>query len=148
MTQEFRVTDRQIITTRTLAHPIEKVWHAWTDPDTIVRFWGPDGFTTTIHHCDMRPGGTWCFTMHAPDGTDMPNEWEFTDVIDESLIGYRHLTPPHFEATVEFIAEDDGATTVRMVMTFETKEQRDAIAVYAEPANEQQFDRLTSVLAS
>jgi uncharacterized protein YndB with AHSA1/START domain len=55
---------------RTLNAPIELVWEAWTNPEHIAKWWGPDGFTNTITTMDMVPGGEWNLVMHGPDGND------------------------------------------------------------------------------
>jgi uncharacterized protein YndB with AHSA1/START domain len=61
---------REIVLTHVFDAPRELVWNAWTDPQQVVEWWGPRGFTTTIHEMDVRPGGIWRHTMHGPDGTD------------------------------------------------------------------------------
>jgi uncharacterized protein YndB with AHSA1/START domain len=66
--------DRQIVTTRVLDAPRELVFKMWTDPEHIVQWWGPKGFTTTTYSMDVRPGGVWRFVMHGPDGTDYQNK--------------------------------------------------------------------------
>ena len=55
-------TDREIVITRVLDAPRELAWQAMTDPRHIVRWWGPRGFSTTIHEMDVRPGGIWTLT--------------------------------------------------------------------------------------
>jgi len=40
--------DREIIITRVVDAPRELVWEVWTDPRHVARWWGPNGFTTTI----------------------------------------------------------------------------------------------------
>ena len=49
--------DRQIVITRTFDAPRELVFKAWTDPKQIVQWWGPNGFTTTTHEREVKPGG-------------------------------------------------------------------------------------------
>lgn len=46
-----------IVSTRTITEPINKVFRAWTDPEHLKNWWGPNGFTNTIHEFDLRPGG-------------------------------------------------------------------------------------------
>ena len=60
-----------IVITRTVDAPRDLVWKVWTDAAHIARWWGPNGFTNTIHAMDVRPGGTWCYIMHGPDGTGL-----------------------------------------------------------------------------
>ena len=63
-------TDREIVSTRVLDAPRELVFRAFSDPDLLARWWGPEGFTNTFHEFDLRPDGAWRFVMHGPDGTD------------------------------------------------------------------------------
>jgi uncharacterized protein YndB with AHSA1/START domain len=51
--------------TRTLAAPREKVFRAWTDPQTLERWFAPsDAYRTTVPELDARPGGRYKFEMH------------------------------------------------------------------------------------
>ena len=71
---------REIVITRLIAAPPELVFDAWTDPKQIGRWWGPNGFTTTTHSMDVRPGGVWRFVMHGPDGRDYQNKIVYREV--------------------------------------------------------------------
>jgi uncharacterized protein YndB with AHSA1/START domain len=50
----------------------EKVFAAWTDPMTVARWYGPEGFQNTIHEMDVRVGGRYRLTMTMPNGTVLP----------------------------------------------------------------------------
>jgi uncharacterized protein YndB with AHSA1/START domain len=58
--------DREIVLTRVIAAPRERVFQAWTDPAQIVQWFGPDGFQVESLECDIRPGGRWRFVYTAP----------------------------------------------------------------------------------
>ena len=73
--------DREIVSARVFDAPRELVWKAWVDPKHVAQWWGPKGFTNTIHEMDVRPGGVWRFAMHGPDGTDYKNEIVFIEVV-------------------------------------------------------------------
>ena len=73
-----------------------QVFAAMSDPERVARWWGPDGFTNTIHRFDFRPGGTWLLTMHGPDGKDYPNESRFTRLSSGELFEIEHHTGHHF----------------------------------------------------
>lgn len=114
--------DREIVISRVFDAPRELVWDAWTNPEHVVRWWGPKGFTTTIHEMDVRPGGVWRHTMHGPDGTDYPNESVFTEVVKPERIVFSHGggrkgdPGAQFEATWTFEAKDDKTeVTIRMI---------------------------------
>ncbi len=68
--------DREIVLTRRIKAPRELVWEAYTKPEHVMQWYGPNGFTLTIHEMDVRVGGVWRFMMHGPDGTDYPNPIE------------------------------------------------------------------------
>jgi uncharacterized protein YndB with AHSA1/START domain len=82
------LADREIVLTRVFDAPRELLWDAWTDPKHVVKWWGPRGFTITIHEMDVRPGGIWNHTMHGPDGTDYPGQCVFIEVVKPERIVY------------------------------------------------------------
>jgi uncharacterized protein YndB with AHSA1/START domain len=119
--------DREIVTTRLLDASRERVWSAWTDPEQIIHWWGPDGFTNTIQQMDVRPGGEWTFIMHGPDGTDYTNRIVYEEVVRPERLVYLHGDPDgppeqDFRSVVTF--EDRGGKTfLTMRAVFATKEQ-------------------------
>ena len=118
---------RTIVGTRVFDAPRELVFDAWTDAAHISNWWGPRGFTTTTYEMDVRPGGTWRFVMHGPDGTDYDNEIVYLEVVRPERIVYTHGPAPIFDVTVTF--EEEGRKT-RMTMRsiFATAEMRDQVA--------------------
>jgi uncharacterized protein YndB with AHSA1/START domain len=105
--------DREIVISRVFDAPRELVWEAFTDPKQVVEWWGPNGFTTTIHEMDVRPGDRWRHTMHGPDGTNYPNTSVFKEVVKPERIVYSHGGGKEdgpgvsFEATWTFEAVGD-----------------------------------------
>lgn len=122
---------REIVTSRTYDAPRALVWAAWTDPERLAQWWGPDGFTITTHKMDFRVGGVWVFAMHGPDGTDYPNCVRYKEIERHERIAFDHGTEeggaPHFENTVTF-EEARGKTTVTMRAVFPTAAARDFVA--------------------
>lgn len=64
--------DREIVIARGIDGPRDRVFDAFTAVDHLSHWWGPDGFTTTTHTFEFRPGGVWDFTMHGSDGNRLP----------------------------------------------------------------------------
>src|SRR5579862_4148120 len=60
--------EREIVITRFFDAPPEVVFEAWTDPEQLARWWGPEGFTNPVCELDVRVGGDWRIVMLAPDG--------------------------------------------------------------------------------
>ena len=122
--------DREIVTTAVLAAPRARVFEAWVDPAQVVRWWGPNGFSTTMQEMDVRPGGAWQFIMHGPDGVDYKNKSTFEEIVTPERIVYAHLSGPAFRMTATF-DEQGGRTTVTMCMVFESAKERDqAVKVF------------------
>ncbi len=124
--------DQEIVITRVINAPRERVWEAWTDPQQVVKWWGPKGFTTTIHMMDVRVGGVWSHTMHGPDGSDYPNYSTFTEVVKPERISFSHggkkTGDPgvQFESTWTFEALGNK-TQVTIRMVFGSAEERDRV---------------------
>src|ERR1041385_6613522 len=116
----------EITATRVFDAPRELVWRMWTDPQHVVHWWGPNGFTNTLHEMDVRPGGAWRFIMHGPDGRDYKNKFIYKEVVKPSRLSYSHVSGPLFDAVVDF-AEQGGKTVVSVRMISESAALRDKV---------------------
>jgi uncharacterized protein YndB with AHSA1/START domain len=117
---QSNTADREIVTTRVLDFPRELVFKAWIDPKHIAQWWGPTGFTTTVHEMDVKPGGVWRFIMHGPDGVDYPNKIVFLEIVKPERLVYTHGSdeePDQFHVTVTF-AQQGGKTRLIMRALF------------------------------
>ena len=100
--------------------PIELVWEVWTNPEHIAQWWGPKGFTNTIHKMDVTAGGAWRLTMHGPDGKNYLNRSEFTEIVPFKKIVFQHYNP-NYLATV-FFEPHKKKTLMDWSALFETTE--------------------------
>jgi uncharacterized protein YndB with AHSA1/START domain len=73
--------NHEIVVTRVLEAPRERVWQAWTRAEQVARWWGPEGFRTRVEQLDLRPRGRWRYVMIGPDGAEYPSEGVFTEVV-------------------------------------------------------------------
>ena len=119
--------DREIVARRVFDAPRELVFKMWTEAEHITKWWGPNGFTTTIHEMDVRPGGVWRFVMHGPDGRDYQNKIVYVEIVKPERIVYDHVSGPQFRSTAIF-AEQGGKTELTVRMLFETAALRDKVA--------------------
>ncbi|MET0856383.1 MAG: SRPBCC family protein [Telluria sp.] len=145
------VESNEIVITRTYDAPVAAVWEAWTDPAQTEQWWGPRGFTLTTHSKDLRPGGSWVYTMHGPDGVDYPNKTQYFEVVAREKLVYDHGAnderPPMFRVTVRF-SESGGKTTMDMRMGFPTPEAAaQARAFIKQAGGDATWDRLAEYLA-
>lgn len=141
------LSDREIVSTRTFDAPRERVFEAFSEPSSLARWWGPKGFTSTIHDFDLRPGGTWRLTMHGPDGADYTSESVFVEVLVPERIVFRHLSAEHpYEMTISLHEQGEG-TRVTWRMRHATASECARVKPFVVEGNEQNFDRLASELA-
>lgn len=128
--------DREIFITRVFNAPRKMVFEAWTDPKQVVKWWGPEGFTTTSQQMDVRPGGTWTFTMHGPDGTDYKNRIVFTEIVEPEKLAYKHTGEEDtehikFQVVITFEEVSTNKTKMTMRSLFDTVEElREVVEKY------------------
>jgi uncharacterized protein YndB with AHSA1/START domain len=135
--------DREFVHSRLIDAPRERVFKAFADPVHLARWWGPNGFTSTFHEFDLRPGGAWRFVMHGPDGANYPNESVFVEVVTPERIVFEHMSDHHFQMTITFAAQGPK-TVVGWRQVFDTAAERQRIAKFVIEANEQNLDRLAA----
>jgi uncharacterized protein YndB with AHSA1/START domain len=148
MTEKIKSYELNII--RLYDAPVEAVWDAWTDPEQVAKWWGPRGFTITTHSKDLRPGGSWVYTMHGPDGVDWPNSTRYFEVEEHKKLVYDHGgsedRPPLFRVTVLF-SEVEGRTKMDMTMSVDTPEALEHIRqVIKHASGNSTWDRLAEYL--
>jgi len=125
-------SDRELVTSRVFDAPRELVWEVWTNPQHVVNWWGPRGFTTTIEVMDVRPGGVWKHVMRGPNGVEYPNQSIFQEVVKPERIVYTHGGGTKGRKGVSFEAiwtfEDlGGKTRLTIRSIFPSKEERDRV---------------------
>jgi len=138
---------------RTFDAPIQQVWTAFTDPEIVPRWWGPNGTTTTVVEMDVRQGGAWRYISSAPDRDDVAFFGEYLEVSPTDRIRWTFMFDvPGLGAqggpeTFTF-EEVDGKTRVRSVGEMGSLEALEgALATGMVPGAIQTWDRLATVLA-
>jgi len=146
--QRSNTQDRELRLSRVLNAPVELVWEVWTQPEHIAQWWGPNGFTTTIHKMDITAGGEWNLVMHGPDGTDYKNKSTFKEIVPLKKIVYDHVSAPKFTATITFEAQGD-TTQITWHMLFETAEEFIQVVktFKADEGLKQNLEKLSAYLA-
>ncbi len=59
----------------------ERVFQAWTMPEELSKWWGPEGFTTTIDEMNVVVGGSYKYKMHSPDGETHILTGEYKEIV-------------------------------------------------------------------
>lgn len=120
----FDPSEYDLTITRSFDAPRETVWEAWTDPDQIAQWWGPEQFT--VPHCELnvRPGGEFHIDMEAPDGTIYPDTGVF-EVVEK---------PERLVFLSQVFERDDGTyqMVVQHTATFEDRGETTAFTLESE----------------
>lgn len=66
-----------VVVERVLEAPVAEVWKAWSEPEYVQGWWGPDGFTAPLAEMDFRVGGTSLVCMSSPKFGEMYNTWHY-----------------------------------------------------------------------
>ncbi len=141
------ITDgMEILTTRVFPVQVEALYAAFSTPEHLARWWGPDGFTNRITRFDLHPGGEWHITMTNSDGLDFHNRCTFEIVVPGERIFYVHHEPMHVFTMDMFFATAGGDSRLTWKMTFERNRENLEIRKFIAAANEQNFDRLGRLL--
>ena len=147
-----RVSDREIVVTRSFRAPPRLVFEAWTRPELMMRWWAPKSFCVTFVSCEMdaRTGGSYRFVMAHPS-LDQPMAFfgRYTEVTPPSRIVWTNEEGDQGDqiTTVTFEAVD-GGTQVVVHDLYPSKETLDeAIASQATSGFPEQFEQLDVLLA-
>ena len=72
--------DHQLVISRLIDAPRNKVFRAWTEPKVLAQWWGPHGMTTPECEMDLWVGGQFRTLMRAPDGSEYPTSGVFLEI--------------------------------------------------------------------
>ena len=139
--------DRESVHERVLNASREQVVQAFRDPECFARWWGPNGFRSTIHLFDFREGGRLRLTLHGPDGADYENEYLVEELVEPERIVISHPDPAHyFQLFITLAEEGKNKTRLSWRQRFDTREHFERWKSVVATANEQNLDRLAAEL--
>jgi uncharacterized protein YndB with AHSA1/START domain len=123
----------ELIITRVFDAPRSLVFAAWTQPEHLARWWGPQGFVNVAWEIDVRPGGAWFRRMQAPDGTLYTKRGVYREIVAPERLVFTYVNEAadgtlDRETLVTVTFEEQGART-RLTLHqtgFESVEARDA----------------------
>lgn len=152
------IGDRQIEVVREFDAPRHLVYRAYIEPELIKRWWSGRRATVTSVESDLRVGGSYRYAARAKEGFEEGFEGAFLEVafrgtFKEVVANERLVYTEVFEAqpeeemltTVTF-EENDGRTTLRMVIEMGSTETRDLMAGQMEDGVQEGFDVIDEIV--
>lgn len=126
-------SETEILITRAFDAPAKLVFKAYTTPDLVKRWWGCETTEWLVCEIDLREGGRWRYVTRY-DGVDIGFHGEYREIDPP----YRLVTTEMFEGApgaddadaplnVVTFEEDDGVTTMKVLVQCVSREQRDGI---------------------
>ena len=155
-------TKVDVVVNRVLNAPIGVVWRLWTDPDLVVKWWGPQDYTSPSARIDLREGGSYVFSMRAPHfqgGGVSYTGGIYTKIVPHERLEFtQSLTDEHGRPLPDDQLPADFPQNVRTIVEFadlsglteltvtEHGWSRSAMAVFAYAGMHQSLDKLTPLL--
>jgi uncharacterized protein YndB with AHSA1/START domain len=126
-------SDRELVLTRLIDAPREKLFRAWTDPALLRQWFAPLPWTTPVAELDVRPGGANIIVMRGPDGNEFPNRGVYLEVVEnERLVftdAYTTAWVPSekpFMTVIVTFADEGGKTRYTALVRHWTVADREA----------------------
>jgi uncharacterized protein YndB with AHSA1/START domain len=114
--------DQEVRITRIFEAPRERVFRAWTDPDEVAAWYGPESFDTPREriHIDLRVGGRYELTMVQRGGSEFAIGYEIVELVEPELLVLRSDPMPEVgvhESTMTRVELHDLGGRTRMTLT-------------------------------
>jgi uncharacterized protein YndB with AHSA1/START domain len=110
-------SDRELLLTRLIAAPRQKLFKAWTDPELLKQWFAPMPYTTPVAELDVRPGGASRIVMRDAEGNEFPNRGVYLEVLENERLVFTDAYTKAWEPsakpfmTVILTFADEGGKT-------------------------------------
>jgi uncharacterized protein YndB with AHSA1/START domain len=146
---DSQTADQQVVVVRVFDAPRDVVFRAWTDPEQVAQWFGPQGMDIPRESVviDLRAGGRFELRMVRSEmGFEMRLEYEIVELVEPELLVLHHdakpeLGIPHATVTRVELHDEDGKT--RMVLTDGPYPE----SAHAEAGWVQAFDKLAALVS-
>ena len=81
----------ELVIMRVFDAPRHLVFEAWTQPEQLAAWWGPQGFTTVDYAMDVRPGGAWFRRMRSPEGELFVKRGVYREVVAPERLVFTYV---------------------------------------------------------
>jgi uncharacterized protein YndB with AHSA1/START domain len=147
-TRVERVSDRELVVTRSFDAPARILFEAWTRPELFMRWWAPKSMGVPLLSCEMdvRTGGGYRLEF----GEDAANAWAFfgkyLEVVPPSRLVWTNEEGPNGAVTTVTFEEEGGRTLLTFRERYPSKAALDEAFIGMESTMPEQFEQLDALL--
>jgi uncharacterized protein YndB with AHSA1/START domain len=95
------------------------LWRLLVEPELLVQWWGPHGFTSVVEQWEVHPGRAYRIAMRPPEGSEFHLRGEFREVVPEERLVFTFVweepQPDDVPNVVTITLRDDAAATVMTI---------------------------------
>ena len=144
-----RVSDHEIVVTRTIDGPARLVFEAWTRPDLFMRWWVPKSMGMHLLSCimDVRIGGQYRLEFAHGEGR-MAFFGTYREVIPHARLVWTNDESEDGPITTVTFEERGGRTHLVMHELYPSKAALDAAGTGAADAMSETFAQLDELIAT
>ena len=145
-----RISDCELLVTRTINGPARLVWEAWTKADLFQRWWAPKSFPITLVACelDVRVGGGYRLVF-GHEGSTAEFFGRYLEVTPPARLVWTNDEGESGQVTTVTLTESDGQTLVTVHDRYPSKQALDdEIASGSTGAMPEQLAQLDEFIAS
>ena len=125
-------TERELVISRIIDAPPEKVFRCWTDAELLPKWFAPKPWSTPRAELDARSGGSNFIVMANPEGEEFPNRGVYLEVVPNERVVFTDAfteawvpsEKPFFVGIVTFEDAGDGRTLYTARARHWTEEDR------------------------
>jgi uncharacterized protein YndB with AHSA1/START domain len=117
MTTDGMNPDRDLVLTRIIDAPRQKLFKMWTYPELLKQWFAPLPYTTPVAELDVRPGGANLVVMRSPDGNEFQNRGVYLEVVENQRLVFTDAytkawepSPKPFMTVIITLEDEDGKT--------------------------------------
>jgi len=81
-------TTEDFTITRVFNAPREKVWRAWTEAESLAKWWGPKGSTIRVLRLELKPGGMFHYAMEFQPGQPIFGRFVYREIVAPERLVY------------------------------------------------------------
>ncbi|HWL56495.1 MAG TPA: SRPBCC family protein [Paracoccus sp. (in: a-proteobacteria)] len=122
-----------LLLTRVLNAPRQKIWRCWSEPDLLKQWFCPRPWYVSDVRMELRPGGPFVTVLNGPEGESFENKGVFLEIVpEEGLVftdafepGWRPAGKPFFVGRITMADAGEGRTDYQALAMHWTAESRD-----------------------